>query len=73
MEQFEKINFVTEVSARVAQAVIDDIRAGKVPEHWNGIELRQLIADRHTSSSSQHLLSQARKKSYENDVLIHNL
>jgi len=46
MTQQEKANFVGVLAEHVVNEVIDDIRSGKIPEEWDGIELRQLLADR---------------------------
>ena len=47
--------------------------SGRIPENWDGIELRQWLAERADQDFNYRNLSRARKRSYNNDRLIHNL
>lgn len=42
-------------------------RAGKMPENWDGFELRQYVADFFASEVVQ--MSRQRKREYRNDLL----
>lgn len=44
--------FVVELMAAIEKSIVDDINAGKVPEDWDGIELRGLIEDRATNAAT---------------------
>ena len=45
----------------------------KTPQEWDGIELRQWIADRFQGSVFHNILSGKRKRDYKNAVLVNNL
>lgn len=46
--------------------------AAKVPEHWNGIELRNWIAVI-AGTRLVYTMERTRAKAFKNDLLIHNL
>lgn len=71
MTRDEQWAFVLELTTAVQhdlQRLIDD---GKLPADWNGIELRQLLADKFRESTYQ--MARARRRAYEQAVLEHNL
>ncbi len=76
MNKTEKIEFVKELSKNIQNKLIESIEAGKIPEEWDGIELRWLIAD---NVSIQHYYTKEnsiyrkRRKEYDNTVMINNL
>lgn len=70
MTKDEQIHFVKEMCHNLAESVIHDIDAGKVPDNWDGIELRQLLSDRVEWSS---ILTGRRKRDYKNTVLVNGL
>ena len=65
----EKIKFVKTLSEVVANRIIADIADGKIPENWEGYELRQLMTDR----TNRFPFTGTRKTAYQNDVIINNL
>lgn len=67
----EKIRFVKELVGSVQQSIIALINEGKVPEEWDGHELRHLIADRFKSNTTK--LALKRRREYNNTVLVENL
>ena len=73
MTQQEKANFVGVLAEHVVNEVIDDIRSGKIPEEWDGIELRQLLADRFQRAVLKNTLTGGRKRRYNNACLINSL
>jgi hypothetical protein len=48
-------------------------KAAQMPEEWNGIELRQLLADKFNHETCPHLLTGRRKRDYRNEVIVRNL
>lgn len=47
-------------------------RLDKVPENWDGIELRNWFADA-AISGYRYEMPRKRAKEYKNDVIVHNL
>jgi len=52
MTRDEQKEFVRELSAAIADDICAKIGAGKIPEFWDGHELRHLLAHRHAQSAS---------------------
>lgn len=71
MNQQEQMNFVTELAESVAESIVRDIGKGKVPTEWDGVELRQLLADRFKDNTFK--MTGKRKAEYNNTVLVNNL
>ena len=69
MNKQEKIDFVTETTAATCKKLVDDINNDKLPENWEGMELRQLIADR----IAWHTIPAKRLHAYNNECLIRDL
>ena len=72
MNKEEKRRFVTELCNSVASEM--DAAVEKVPENWDGIELRELLLDmvRERYASGERL-SGKRRREYRNTVLVNNL
>jgi hypothetical protein len=71
MTQGEKIQFVKELTGSIQQTVFDAILEGKIPENWDGIELRWYLAELFERSAS--FGSKPRKREYNNTVLVNDL
>lgn len=69
--------FVLELCASVSEDIIKSIRGGKVPEKWDGHELRCLLAERFEESAKISLIRDnprsARAKDFRNTVNVNNL
>jgi len=66
----EQINFVRKTASAIAESIVADILAGKIPETWDGIELRQLLAER----APWHVkMKPTRLSAYRNHILVENL
>lgn len=65
--------FVEELSKNVTDEILMLIGKGRIPDNWDGIELRQLLADRFAACVLSHTLVGKRKRAYKNDCLIRNL
>ena len=77
MTKEEQIAFVRELADAVTVSIVTNIANGKVPETWDGHELRQLLADRFAQSAgisdSMKNKRRARRRDYENTVIVNNL
>jgi len=71
MNAQEQMGFVSELMANVTEEIIKEIIDGKIPENWDGIELRQLIAD--TCRYNAYPMSRSRKRAYNNTVIVNDL
>lgn len=74
MTRDEQRQFVLELSDNIATSILTQIDKGIIPEHWDGIELRALLAYRHDKSSAMGMHGNLRRKrAFNNDVAIYNL
>ena len=71
MNNFEKIDFVVKLAEAETKHMIDLIEKGKIPCTWEGLELRQFLAD-HLSQciSESWKRNRKRRTSYNNDILV---
>lgn len=68
MNNAEKIRFVKDLTESVCDSVTNCIRSGKVPEEWDGIELRHLLAEKFRQYVPA--MSKSRKSNYDNHIAI---
>lgn len=75
MKRSEQIKFVRELSNRIRDDVVAQIKAGKILMEWDGHELRTLLRDRHemSASMSKRSMRGKRGKVFRNHCLIANL
>jgi hypothetical protein len=73
MNQHEKIIFINELFDKVKMDIINNI--DKIPENWDGIELRWLIRDHMDMivSNCNEDKRDRRYKNYHNKVIVNNL
>jgi hypothetical protein len=71
MNADEKKQFVKELVEQLAETIIRDIETGKVPEDWDGIELRWLLSGRSNSNFGE--TQKKRKKAYRNTIMVNGL
>jgi len=72
MNKKDKVRFIKDLCNSVKNELISKI--DKIPENWDGYELRELIAQKFRSES--YLMNDKRSKRYrdfENDVIVQNL
>jgi len=67
----EQIRFVKELTDNITQALIADITAGHIPDDWNGIQLRQLLADWYTRNTIR--MKDRDQREYRRMKLLNNL
>lgn len=74
MDKQQQIDFVKDLAVNVANNVIRLIDADKVPENWDGVELRWLLADKFQDATlNMQRENKARYKAYKNNVIVNNL
>ena len=77
MTRTQQKKFVKELATRVANEIREQILSGKIPEEWDGHELRCLLADRFNASADMSVIKaeprQRRARNYRNTVLVNNL
>jgi len=66
----EKRNFTKELIESIEQKIMD--KTGKMPENWDGWELRQYVKDSFAEIVFGNM-NRKRLKEYRNTVLIENL
>lgn len=71
MTEQEKIAFIVTHLDAIKEKLEQDIRAGRIPEGWAGLELRKLMAER--AGRLVMPMSSAATRNYNNDVLVNNL
>lgn len=71
MTQQEKESFIHELIAAMEKRMLKCVE--RMPEDWDGVELRQFIADTARHNAMPHLLKGKRKREYSNAVLVNNL
>lgn len=71
MTRQEKRKFIRNLTT----AVRDDLlkKVGAMPEEWDGIELRRLLADKFEREVFSDLLKGRRLKNFRNEVAVRNL
>lgn len=73
MKKLEAMNLVSDVVGLVHQELLAAIEQNKIPEGWDGVELRWWISDKMQNivQNSKHPVdNRARHKDYINDRLI---
>lgn len=75
MDSKEQIQFVTDLTNAVRDKVIERIEKGKIPETWDGIELRWLLRDKFENEvlGDYGYGNKKRKREYNNTVLVENI
>ncbi len=75
MNKWEKVQFVDQLIGNVRVEIMVAITGGKVPEEWDGHELREYIAEKFVACRSPLMRAprSKRKKDYHNAVLVNNL
>lgn len=67
----EKRYFIADLMERTTRSLLAEVP--KMPEHWDGHELRQYITDHMAERAVMSKMDKQRMAAYRNDVLIHNL
>ena len=67
MEKKDQIRFIKEMSKNITDEIIKNIKNGKIPDNWNGYELRQLLSDLF-KADPRFKMTGERLKEYKNTV-----
>ena len=79
MKRKQQKMFVKNLTASIGIEIISKIESGRIPENWDGLELRQLIKDKAAVESyldkedKGYGKRSARYKFYANTVFVENL
>ncbi len=68
-----QVTFVESLVESIRREVTRNILQGKIPETWDGIELRQYLADKFNDSTFPDILKGARKREYHNTIIVSNI
>lgn len=71
MNQQEKIQFIRDITDNLRDTLLE--RVDRIPEEWDGIELRELLMDVAESQFVYIKMPVSRKRAYNNTVLVRNL
>jgi hypothetical protein len=71
MKRAEQKQFVDDLTKNIADSIKETIDNGKLPEEWDGIELRMLIAAR--ANNATYGTTRQRRSDFKNTVLVNNL
>ena len=72
MDRKNKVLFVKNLTASICNEVVSKIEQGKIPEEWDGMELREILKEKF-SREAGYLTSRIRKREYNNTVIVNNL
>lgn len=71
MTKQEKINFVNDILEMTKNDIIQEVE--KMPDSWEGTELRQYILDYTKNNIAWTKMEGLRLKEYLNDIIVYNL
>lgn len=71
MDKLEQIAIIQSIGKNLTDEILLDLRSGKIPTDWTGIQLRQLFIDR--LQEGAHTMTRKMKNAYRNDVLVKGL
>ena len=71
MNQQEKTQFILDITENLRSTLLEQV--DKMPEEWDGVEIRQLLTDLAASKFNYHPMSRARKRAYKNTVMVNYL
>ena len=73
MTKEEQMVFVAQLADNVVLEIAKHIDDGAIPEQWDGIELRQYMADKFAECVIPGTMSPKRRREYKNTVIVNNL
>lgn len=71
MEKNEQERIINELFEGLKESMLQ--RLPRVPENWDGFELRQWVSDYVNDNVNYRPITGKRLKEYKNDCIIHNL
>jgi hypothetical protein len=74
MTKDEQKQFTKNLTGSIADKIIEQIDSGKIPENWDGVELRWLLQDLFSREARYYPdKRKSRWKDYDNTVIMHDL
>jgi hypothetical protein len=74
MTKNDQLDFMNELTDNVIEKIFNKIIDNKIPESWEGIELRWYLADKFQDCVfGEYTKMSKRKQEYKNTVLVENL
>lgn len=73
MHKSQQATIVSQLLDSLRTDILEAIREGRVPEEWDGIELRQYIADKALENIVCCAMPRKRLKDYRNALVVRNL
>jgi hypothetical protein len=73
MSTSEKILFIDDILSAISKHIAEDIERGRVPEEWDGIELRWLVVEKVGQSCNIGKAQNKRRRAFNNTVIVNNL
>lgn len=71
MDNTNKVDFVKSLCDSIKLEIISKIESGKIPDNWDGIELRQLLSEKFQRET--YKMDRKRKKDYANSIVCNNI
>lgn len=71
MDKVNQSRILGEILENAAELLFEDLE--KIPEEWDGIELRQWVADRIREDFAYKPMERKRKKNYKNERIVRNI
>lgn len=75
--QKRQIHFLRSLSSETTNTIVRYIREGKIPQEWDGHELRCLLADGCAMNASMSVIRKEprgrRARDYRNTIIVNNL
>ena len=74
MTRAEQITFVCDMTLSITQEIASKIDSGAIPEHWDGVQLRQYITDKvRQRCDAYRFMTSADLLKYNNEMITFNL
>ena len=73
MTKKEQREFVKGLIRNIRLYIVAKMNSHDLPKEWDGIELRQFVADEFADGAMPHILKGSRKKEYNNYKLVNGL
>ena len=74
MTRPEQMKFVCDMTLSVTQEIASKIDSGVIPEHWDGVQLRQYITDKvRQRCDAYRFMTSADLLKYNNEMITFNL
>lgn len=76
MNRNEQEIFIRNLTSSIVNELIDKVQSGVIPDNWDGVELREILAEKFQHETRSDLLSKPRGKrwkDYRNEILIRNI